>query len=82
MITVLEMAIVGVLNIACFFIGAKVGQKVSKGEPIEAPNPIRAITEHREKKEARREQDRIDVIMQNIESYNGTSSGQKEVPKG
>ena len=82
MITILAIAIVGTLNIACFFIGAKVGQAVSKGEKIEAPNPIKAIEERREKKEARKEQDRIDVIMQNIETYNGTSSGQKEVPKG
>lgn len=78
------IAIVGTLNIACFFIGAKVGQKVAKGETIETPNlnPIKAFEERREKKEAQAEQDRIDIIMQNIETYNGTSSGQREVPKG
>lgn len=78
----LTIAIVGTLNIACFFIGAKIGQATAKGEKIEAPNPIKAIEEHRERKEARREQDRIDIIMQNIENYDGTSYGQKEVPKG
>lgn len=80
--TILIIATVGTLCIACFFVGAKVGQAVAKGDKLEAPNPIKAIEEHREKKEARKEQDRIDVIMQNIESYNGTSVGQKEVPKG
>lgn len=79
--TVLLIAIVGTLNIACFFVGAMVGQKVSKGEKIEAPNPIRAIEERRERKEARKELEQFDVIMQNLDAYNGTSIGQKEVPK-
>ena len=86
MTTALTIAVVGTLNIACFFIGAIVGQKVSKGEKIEAPNPIKAIEEHieerKDKKKARQEQDRTEVIMQNIEADNGTSSGKKDVPKG
>lgn len=82
MIILLAIALVGTLNIACFFIGAKIGQKVSRGETIEAPNPIKTLSEHREKKETRREQEKIDIIMQNIESYDGTSYGQKDVPKG
>lgn len=75
------LLIVGILNVVCFFIGAKVGQKVVKGEEIQAPeinltNPVKA---YREKKKAEYEQDRIDTIMQNIETYNGTSAGQKDV---
>ena len=75
------LLITGALNVVCFFIGAKVGQKVVKGEEIQAPeinltNPVKA---YREKKKAEYEQDRIDTIMQNIESYNGTSAGQKDV---
>lgn len=82
MIMILTILIVGTLNIVCFFIGAKVGQTVARGEKIETPNLAKTISEHKEKKEARREQDRLDIIMQNIETYDGTSSGQKEVPKG
>lgn len=79
--SILLLLITGTLNIVCFFVGAKVGQKVVKGEEIQAPeinlsNPIKA---YREKKKAEYEQDRIDTIMQNIESYNGTSAGQKDV---
>lgn len=75
---------VGALCIGCFFVGAKVGQTVARGEKIEAPNlnPIKAVQEHRAKKEANSEQDRIDAIMRNIERYNGTSYGQEEVPRG
>ena len=77
----LLLLITGALNVVCFFIGAKVGQKVVKGEEIQAPeinltNPVKA---YREKKKAEYEQDRIDTIMQNIETYNGTSAGQKDV---
>lgn len=72
---------VGALCIVCFFIGAKIGQTVAKGETIEAPslNPIKAIREHQEKREAEREQDRLETIMKNIETYDGTSNGQKDV---
>ena len=74
----------GVINLACFFVGAKVGQKVAKGEKIETPNlnPMQAIRERQDKKAAQIEQDRIDIIMQNVEAYNGTSQGQKDVPRG
>ncbi len=75
---------VGALCIVCFFVGAKVGQTVAKGEKIEAPtlNPMKAVREHQVKKEAEEEQKRIDTIMRNIESYDGTSRGQEDVPRG
>ena len=81
---ILLILTVGALNVACFFVGAKVGQKVVKGEPVEAklPNPMQAIREREDKREAKREQDRIDTIMRNIENYDGTGNGQEEVPRG
>lgn len=85
LLIVLLIAITGALNIVCFFVGAKVGQKVVKGETIEAPKipkPTDIVREHINRKEARKEQERIDTIMQNIESYDGTSIGQIDVPKG
>ena len=81
---ILLILTIGALCIVCFFIGAKVGQTVAKGEKIEAPtlNPMKAIQEHQARKQADNEQDRIDTIMRNIERYDGTSSGQEEVPRG
>ena len=78
---VLLVLTVGVLCIGCFMIGAKVGQTVSKGNAIEMPtlNPVKAYKEHEVKKEVQREQDRLNTILRNIESYDGTSIGQKEV---
>lgn len=79
---IILIALVGTLNVVCFFVGAKVGNAVAKDEPIKAPtiNPMEIIRESQDKKEARREQDYYDTIMSNIENYNGTSIGQKDVP--
>jgi hypothetical protein len=81
---ILLLLVAGGMNILCFFIGAKIGQKVSKGEPIEVPslNPLEAIREHNSRKEAERIQDRNAIIMENIEKYDGTPRGQKDVPRG
>jgi hypothetical protein len=81
---VLLMAVMALANILCFLIGAKVGQKVSKGEEVELPtaNPIEAIREHREKKEYDHKQSQLETILRNIDNYNGTEYGQEEVPRG
>lgn len=80
----ITLAVVGLTNIACFIIGAKVGQTVSKGEKIETPtlSPLKAYREHEAKREAEMEQNRLDTIMRNIEAYDGTSRGQEDVPRG
>lgn len=79
---VLLLLVMGIANIVCFVIGAKVGQAVSKGEDIKTPtvNPLKAYREHESKKEAQMEQHRIDTIMRNIEGYDGTGRGQEDVP--
>lgn len=80
---VLLVLTVGAMCIGCFLIGAKVGQKVSKGEEITLPtvNPLKLYREHEARKEAEMEQNRLDTILQNIENYDGTSSNQKDVPR-
>ena len=82
--TALIILAIGALNIVCFFVGAKVGQTAAKGEKIETPalNPIKAIEEKASKRQAQEEQNRLDTIMQNIEKYDGTGRGQKDVPRG
>ena len=80
--SILLALVVGTLCIACFFVGAKVGQTVSKGEPVELPevNPMKLIQERREKKAAEEEQSRIDTILRNVERYDGTGLGQEDIP--
>lgn len=79
----LLILVVGALCIACFFVGAKVGQTVSRGETVEMPkiDPMQPIREHKERKQADREQERYDTMLENINRYDGTSSGQKDIPR-
>lgn len=80
---ILLIVVVGTLNIMCFFIGAKVGQKVVKGEAIKTPtlSPIALYNEHQSRKEAEKELDKLDVIMKNLENYDGTGANQEDVPR-
>ena len=79
---ILLLLVMCMTNVACFVIGARVGQKTARGETIEAlaVNPMQAVREHRARKEAQMEQDRMEVILRNIESYDGTEHGQEDVP--
>lgn len=79
---ILLILLVGTLNIVCFFVGAKVGQQVSKGETITTPelNPVKVYNNWQDRKEAEKEQSRMDTILQNIETYDGTSTGQRDIP--
>ena len=85
--TVFIIGIVCAGMLTSFVVGAKVVQAVSKGEKVELPipNPVEAVRESVERREARREAkaktDRFETIMQNIDNYDGTPMGQVEVPK-
>lgn len=72
----------GLINVLCFFVGAKVGQTVVKGKEVELPtiNPMEAYRQHQEKKEAEKEKQINDIILENIDNYDGTANGQKDVP--
>ena len=81
--TILLIVAVALINVLSFTIGAKIGQKVVKGEKIELPkvNPMEVYREHQEKKALVEELDKIETIMRNIERYDGTEAGQEDVPK-
>ena len=71
---VLALAIMGLVNIACFIIGAKVGQAVQQCKDIELKLPTARPTEKKTEK-----QNRFDILMENVDNYDGTPFGQKEV---
>ena len=83
--TYILIGITGILNIVCFFIGAKVGQKVVSRETIKLPNPVKIIEEKKAirklQEEVNKEQERLSIINHNIDVYDGTAIGQKEIPK-
>lgn len=83
--TLILIVSIGFMNILCFFIGARVGQKVVNNKELNLPNPIKTIKEdiqaYEETREAVKEQERLDTIAYNIDAYDGTSIGQKEIPR-
>lgn len=78
--TIILILLVGGLNLLAFLIGARVGQKVVNKEPIELPSPVTIYREHKEKAEARVEQERLNVMLENINNYTGDGTGQKDIP--
>lgn len=80
---VLLMLIMAASNILCFLIGARVGQKVVKGEEVLPPvNPEKLVQERRERREAEFQKSVHDTILWNIDNYDGTGAGQKDIPRG
>ena len=82
---IILITVVGTLNLMCFLFGAKVGQSVAKGKEIETPTlktPMQALKERQDSKEAKKELERIETIMANIERYDGTGNYQQDVPRG
>lgn len=80
---VLIILTVGALCVACFFVGSIVGQTAARGEDIKRiiPNPGEAMRERKERRAAEVERDKVSTILQNIDRYDGTSNGQRDVPR-
>ena len=66
--TILLIFAIGTINALCFFLGAKVGQKVVRGETIESPlkSPAEALREAKSNYEYRQEQDKWQTVSDNI----------------
>lgn len=74
--------IVGVFIIVSYSLGLKNGQRLSKNEEVVVPNvnPIKAIADEKERYEERKKQEIQEIIDYNIDNYDGTGLGQKDVP--
>ncbi len=81
---ILLCTVFGVFILLSFVIGVRIGQKVSNDEPIRL-NPVRAIDEYKEEKEVKRQiketETKLNVMLDNIDSYDGTGLGQKDIPR-
>ena len=79
--TIILVLLMGGMNLLAFLVGAKTAQKADRGEKIEVPtlNPMKAYKEHREETEANKEQERLNTMLENINNYNGTGLGQKDI---
>lgn len=76
------LIIFGLFIIVSFVLGIYLGQKLNRNEQINI-NPIKAIDDYREEKEIKEhfkeEQSKFDIMLENIDNYDGTSIGQKDV---
>ena len=68
---ILLISSIGLLNVLCFFIGARVGQKVVKNEPLKLPNPIEAVKTYEEKKEEEEAYKKLQEDLEQINNYDG-----------
>lgn len=66
--TIIAVLFAGVL---CLILGAGMGRKGARKPP--EPKPVA-------RKEAELTQRRLEIIMKNIENYDGTAFGQEDVP--
>ena len=72
----------GVFIIVAYSLGLKNGQRISKNEEVVVPNvnPIKVITEEKERHEEKKKQEAYEIMMSNIDNYDGTGLGQKDIP--
>ncbi len=75
----MESIIETIINVLCLLIGVKIGQKATKGEELTIPTPTKIITEIKENRERKMEEELNAKILENIDNYNGTSAGQKDL---
>lgn len=80
--TIILCTIFGVFILLAYSLGLKNGQRISKNEEVIVPNvnPVKVVTEEIEKHEEKKKQEREEIIDYNIDNYDGTGLGQKDVP--
>lgn len=71
----------GTFMLLAYTLGLKNGYKLSNKEEITIPNinPITIVKEYQEDKKAKKEVQEFNTILENIEAYDGTGFGQKDV---
>lgn len=76
------LIVFGIFIVMSFTIGIYLGQKLSKNESVEI-NPIRIVDEYKDERKAKREiqeqQSKFDIMLENIDNYDGTGIGQKDL---
>lgn len=82
---ILFCSIFGLMIIASYTLGLRNGQKLAKKQEITVPNinPVKTIKEIKETKETKeneRERMAYDIMMSNIDNYDGSSLGQIDIP--
>lgn len=80
--TIALLFLFGIFIILSYTLGLKNGQKLKNNEEIKIPeiNPVKIVRNEIDAFEQRKKQDVYDTIMANIDNYDGTGLGQKDIP--
>ena len=80
--TIALLFLFGIFIILSYTLGLKNGQKLKNNEEIKMPeiNPIKIVRNEIETFEQKKKQDIYDTMMSNIDNYDGTGLGQKDIP--
>ena len=81
---ILLFVTMAVLNVMCVLVGVRIGQKVERNELIDLPkipNPVEVVSGIREERIGRAEREKLEAVMSNIDAYDGTSLGQRDIPR-
>lgn len=73
-----ELIVGALISMVSFTIGAVIGTRVKREEPIIQLPKIESFEEKRQRKI---EAERNDIILANIDNYNGTGLGQQKLPE-
>ena len=77
--TLLLIAVVSGMNLLCVLVGARIRQKVDRGEALKVSTLAEAVKERKQQEQRDREMEILEAQLQNIDIYDGTSNGQKEI---
>lgn len=80
--TIALLFLFGIFIIIAYTLGLKNGQKLKNSEEIKIPeiNPVKIVRNEIETFEQKKKQDAYDTMMANIDNYDGTGLGQKDIP--
>ena len=80
--TIALLFLFGIFIILSYTLGLKNGQKLKNDEEIKIPeiNPVKIVRNEIEIFEQKKKQDAYDTMMANIDNYDGTGLGQKDIP--
>lgn len=83
MITILCMLLMGIFNLLAFFMGVNITQKIQNKEEVKLPeikSPMQIYKEYESKKKEEMKDAAEEIMLNNVEIYDGTPRGQTDVP--
>lgn len=79
-ITIMILAVLTpILSVFCFINGYNIGARETRKPEIKLETPMQKIERAKENKKAAEKRSRLNTLLENIENYDGSSKGQKEL---